>query len=330
MAKVCAFIYIKLCGLAHFTTAILHNILNNNKMKKTFYYLFAFLLAYSLCVGFVSCSNDDDDTPESGQNNDQSSTGGNNGNSEDDDKKNENDSLPDMQDILRAYTVHVDNPDDSVLFKMVFVEGGTFKMGSNNGDWDERPEHSVTLDSYYIGQTEVTQKLWRIVMGNNPSYFKGDDLPVERVSWYACQDFIAKLNKITGENFRLPTEAEWEFAARGGVKSKGYTYSGSNNIDDVAWYYRNSNNRSHPVASKLPNELGIYDMSGNVSEWCQDLFRFYPGYTLSNYDPADEKFSHRIHRGSGWEYGDFSSRPESRFWGDPAYTDSIYGVRLAL
>lgn len=298
-------------------------------MKKTFYYLFAFLLAYSLCVGFVSCSNDDDDTPESGQNNDQSSTGGNNGNSEDDDKKNENDSLPDMQDILRAYTVHVDNPDDSVLFKMVFVEGGTFQMGSNNGNANERPEHSVTLDSYYIGQTEVTQKLWKIVMGNNPSYFKGDNLPVESVSWYACQDFIAKLNKITGENFRLPTEAEWEFAARGGVKSKGYTYSGSNNINDVAWYYSNSNDRTHPVASKMPNELGIYDMSGNVSEWCQDYPYNYSSEAQLN--PIGSKPDpNRMHRGGDFDWDADVCRVISRSHDAAVLADFDKGLRLVL
>ncbi len=157
---------------------------------------------------------------------------------------------------------------------------------------DEKPAHSVTLGDYYIGKFEVTQELWEAVMGSNPSYFKGSNLPVEQVSWDDCQTFIRKLNSLTGKNFRLPTEAEWEYTARGGNRSKGYKYSGSNNISDVAWYWENSgdrvlsgewdydkiknnNCRTHPVGMKSPNELGIYDMSGNVYEWCQDWYGSY-------------------------------------------------------
>ena len=140
---------------------------------------------------------------------------------------------------------------------------------------DESPVHSVTLSSYYMGETEVTQALWKAVMGNNPSRFKGDNLPVENVSWNDCQEFIRKLKQKTGKNFRLPTEAEWEYAARGGKKSNGYKYSGSNNIGSVAWYDDNSSNQIHAVKGKRLNELGLYDMSGNVWEWCSDWYGQY-------------------------------------------------------
>ena len=164
---------------------------------------------------------------------------------------------------------------NGVSFEMVEVRGGTFRMGATSEQGsdaysDEKPVHSVTLNSYYIGKTEVTQALWMAVMGSNPSNFKGDNLPVECVSWNDCQEFIRKLNALIGQNFRLPTEAEWEFACRGGNNSLGYKYSGSNYIDNVAWYGDNSGVKTHPVATKSPNELGIYDMSGNVWEWCSD------------------------------------------------------------
>ena len=169
---------------------------------------------------------------------------------------------------------------EGVSFDMVEVRGGTFRMGAtseqgSDADSDENPVHSVTLSGYYIGKTEVTQALWKAVMGSNPSEFKGDNLPVEYVFWYDCQEFIRKLNALTGQDFRLPTEAEWEFACRGGNNSRGYKYSGSDCIDDVAWYVDNSGSKTHPVATKLPNELGIYDMSGNVDEWCNDWYGYY-------------------------------------------------------
>jgi len=162
---------------------------------------------------------------------------------------------------------------------MVWVEGGTFTMGCCDDDeylGTGVPRHQVTLSSYYIAKYQVTQKLWTDIMGGNPSYFVGDDLPVENINWNDTQRFIAKLNRIAGTNYRLPTEAEWEYAARGGSQSHGYQYSGSNNLNEVAWWGGNSNNTTHPVGTKQPNELGIYDMSGNVLEWCQDLLGVYP------------------------------------------------------
>ena len=181
-----------------------------------------------------------------------------------------------------AYPSNVETESFSVngiTFKMVKVQGGTFTMGATAEQGgvvtsDEKPAHEVTLSSFSIGQTEVTQELWEAVMGSNPSYWKGSKLPVEQVSWNDCQEFVKKLNALTGQKFRLPSEAEWEYAARGDSQSRGYKYSGSNNIDDVAWYDGNSD-KTHAVATKQPNELGIYDMSGNVLEWCQDWYGNY-------------------------------------------------------
>lgn len=162
---------------------------------------------------------------------------------------------------------------------MVYVEGGTFMMGTNYDDndyfeikADETPAHEVTLSSYYICKYEVTQELWQAVMGDNPSKFKGARLPVEHMRWEVCQEFITRLNSLTGETYRLPTEAEWEFAARGGNKSKGFKFAGSNTLSEVAWYDDNSGNKTHNVGTKKPNELGLYDMSGNAREWCNDLY----------------------------------------------------------
>jgi len=191
--------------------------------------------------------------------------------------------------------------------EMVFVDGGTFRMGctseqgSDCKNW-EKPEHSVNLNDFYIGKYEVTQAQWKAVMGEdnnpsalwkkaldkdknstanlikdmldadtNPSEFIGDDLPVQWVSWEEAQEFIAKLNEKTGKNYRLPTEAEWEYAARGGNRSMGYKYSGSDNVNEVAWYKENSGGVVHPVGTKMPNELGIFDMSGNAMEWVSDM-----------------------------------------------------------
>jgi len=217
-----------------------------------------------------------------------------------------------------------------VTFKMIKVEAGTFRMGSTDGDSDEQPVHSVTLSSdYYIGETEVTQELWAAVMGTNPSCFTSDSrLPVERVSWNDCQTFITKLNALTGANFRLPTEAEWEFAARGGNKSQGYTYSGSNTIDNVAWYTTNSGSKTHVVKTKSPNELGIYDMSGNVYEWCSDWYEAYSSAAVTDPTGASSG-SIRVNRGGSWNSDATYGRCANRNSSTPTLTSSSVGLRLA-
>ena len=223
---------------------------------------------------------------------------------------------------------------DGINIEMVRVEAGTFTMGTKKEmmkPWDdENPAHQVTLtNDYYIGKYEVTQALWQAVMGNNPSYFKGDNLPVEQVSWNDCQEFISKLNRITGKTFRLPTEAEWEYAARGGKKGRGYQYSGSNKLSDVAWYYKNSKKKTHPVGLKQANELGIYDMSGNVWEWCQDLYGRYDSSSQVNPTGANSGSS-CVLRGSCWYEYAWICRLSFRNSKTPVFHDSTLGFRLVL
>ena len=224
---------------------------------------------------------------------------------------------------------------NGVAFKMVKVAGGTFQMGATSEQGsdaydNEYPVHSVTLSDYYIGQTEVTQELWEAVMGSNPSYFKGNNqCPVEKVSWDDCQEFIEKLNRLTGKNFRLPTEAEWEYAARGGNKSRGYKYSGSNNPDAVAWYYHNSGGKTHPVAQKQSNELGLYDMSGNVYEWCQDWYGDYSSNSQTNPRGASSG-GRRVQRGGSWNYYVWYVQVSERGSYAPDSRDYDEGLRLAL
>ena len=221
---------------------------------------------------------------------------------------------------------------NGVSFTMIPVEGGTFTMGATSEMTepfdDEKPTHQVTLSNYYIGETEVTQALWMAVMGSNPSLFKGDDLPVECVSWDDCQTFISKLNALTGKRFRLPTEAEWEFAARGGNQSRHTQYSGSSRFDDVAWYEDNSD-QTHPVKTKQPNELGIYDMSGNVWEWCQDWYGSYSSDAQTNPTGASSG-SYRVRRGGGWDDSPRLCCSSGRIYGGPEYWEYNLGVRLAL
>lgn len=184
------------------------------------------------------------------------------------------------------------------IFNMISVEPGRFYMGGLQKDIPNA--HEVVLTKgYYIGETLVTQRLWHAIMKNNPSRFINESNPVDSVSWNDCQSFIDRLNKITGASFRLPYEAEWEFAARGGIYSKEYKYSGSDNIDDVAWYDGNSKDQTHPIKQKNPNELGIYDMSGNVWEWCQDYYDVYDKAVA--YDPSGPFFGvKRVYRGGCW------------------------------
>ena len=223
---------------------------------------------------------------------------------------------------------------NGIKYSMVWVEGGTFRMGAtseqgSDAESDEKPVHSVTLSGYYIGKTEVTQALWKVVMGSNPSSCKGDNLPVEQVSWNDCQKFIRKLNSLTGQNFRLPTEAEWEFACRGGNNSRGYKYSGSNYIDNVAWYDGNSGDKTHPVGTKAPNELGIYDMTGNVWEWCADWYGDYSsGAQINPKGPYDGSI--RVYRGGGWSGGVSRCRSSNRDDRRPSGRSFFLGLRLAL
>ena len=225
-----------------------------------------------------------------------------------------------------------------VLFTMVYVEGGTFTMGATieqtEYDSDESPTHKVTLSDYYIGETEVTQALWYAVMGTNPSYFTGDNNPVEKVSYTDCIEFIDKLNemfsgRLNGMKFALPTEAQWEFAARGGNKSRGYKYSGSNYIGDVAWYDNNSGDKTHPVAQKKPNELGLYDMSGNVWEWCRDWSGSYSSSSQTN-PIGPTNGSDRVNRGGSWYNYARLCRVSFRFYYFPSYRFNYLGFRLAL
>jgi len=267
---------------------------------------------------------------------------------------------------------------NGVSFTMKLVEGGTFLMGAQKTNSsgqnydievadDESPVHNVTLSSYYMGETEVTQALWKAVMGSNPSHFKGDNLPVEQVSWNDCQEFIRKLNQQTGRNFRLPTEAEWEYAARG--KTQTSLYNGENidirgnnnspNLDKLAWYsgncgrdytssagcdvangldisdwlekqYNDSRGGTHPVGKKQPNAYGLYDMLGNVREWCSDMYDHYGSASQINPNPQSTSYSFRVWRGGSWYRYVWECRVSRRFASPPDMSDVTIGFRLCL
>ena len=234
---------------------------------------------------------------------------------------------PDPTADMKTFTVN------GVSFTMVNVEGGTYVMGANTNDSNaeskEKPRHAVSLSNYYIGQTEVTQELWTAVMGSNPSKFTdSDQLPVDCVSWDDCQDFVTILNELTGEKFRLPTEAEWEFAARGGLLSQGYKYSGSDNIDEVAWYKENAGDAPHPVATKAPNELGLYDMSGNTMEWVYDWYGNYKSTAQVN-PTGPSSGTDKVERGGSWFNPSNYCRNSARFKVKITDKYSNLGLRLA-
>ena len=217
--------------------------------------------------------------------------------------------------------------------RMVAVQGGTFKMGATEeqgDDYDsERPVHNVSLDGFYIGKYEVTQAQWKAVMGTNPSNWKGDDLPVEQVSWNEAVQFCEKLSQMTGKTYRLPTEAEWEYAARGGQQADGTKYAGSNTIGDVAWYTSNSGDKTQPVGTKKPNGLGLYDMSGNVGEWCSDWYssNYYSSSPSVN-PQGPSSGSARVRRGGSWFGSALYCRVSDRDHGTPDYRSGFLGFRV--
>jgi formylglycine-generating enzyme required for sulfatase activity len=218
---------------------------------------------------------------------------------------------------------------NGVSFKMIGVQGGTFQMGNNNGSDNQKPVHEVSLNTFSIGQTEVTQELWKSIMGNNPSWFRGPKRPVESVRWNDCQEFISRLNTITGRKFRLPTEAEWEFAARGGNRTLGYKYAGSNTLDEVAWYSENSGKATHEVATKLPNELVLYDMEGNVEEWCQDWYGKYNSSSQTN-PTGPSSGPGRVARGGSYGLVGYCFGVSNRVYISSLIAGDYCGLRLAL
>ena len=241
-------------------------------------------------------------------------------------------------------TFETNNPNtftvNGVSFEMVYVEGGSFDMGATTEQGSdaydsEYPVHSVTLSDYYIGRCEVTQELWLAVMGSWPgtapsnSYGVGANYPAYYISWNDCQEFVAELNRLTGRTFRLPTEAEWEYAARGGNKSRHYKYSGSNNIFDVAWHKGNSGDKTHAVGTKTANELGIYDMSGNVYEWCSDWYGSYSAGAQTN-PQGPSSGTYRVLRGGSWNYNASYCRVSNRNYNDPDFSFNGLGLRLVL
>jgi formylglycine-generating enzyme required for sulfatase activity len=246
------------------------------------------------------------------------------------------------------------SPENTITVEMVFVNGGTFQMGDvwDLGQSDEKPVHSVTLDDFYISKYEVSQSFYLEIMGTNPSYFVGDSLPVEQVTWYNAVEFCNKLSDTTGleevytisqlgvtvdftkNGYRLPTEAEWEYAARSGG-GDDQKWSGTNNEDSLgvyAWYSLNSGDATHPVGTKKPNDLNIYDMCGNVGEWCGDWYASYSSESQTNpTGPLVGDYFYRTTRGKSWSNIStaYRCRVSYRGWSHPAYVANYCGIRLA-
>ena len=221
-----------------------------------------------------------------------------------------------------------------VRFTMIKIDGGNFTMGATkeqgyDAGFYEQPAHTVSLSSYYIAQTEVTQELWKIIMDNNPSFKIDLKCPVYNISYDECVVFINRLSALTGEYFKLPTEAQWEFAARGGNKSKGYKYSGSNSIEDVACYFTGGYSEPLSVATKRPNELGIYDMTGNVSEWCYDYWGIYDASTQIN-PTGPSSGTHRVARGGSWLSPKDECCVSKRMIASKTDSELTAGLRLAM
>jgi formylglycine-generating enzyme required for sulfatase activity len=292
------------------------------KVQKVMSKILCSLMIATAIVSFSSCGGDDDEE--------------NNGGTTPTPNPNPNPNPVTLVDT--TYTVN------GVSFKMVAVKAGTFTMGDTIYDgsilYSCLPVHQVTLtNDYLIGETEVTQELWQAVMGQslrewqdnfgtNWYYGEGDNYPMYLISWNDVKVFIQKLNQLTGKTFRLPTEAEWEFAARGGNQTHNYLYSGSDNLDAVAWYYDNANNTSHPVKTKAANELGLYDMSGNVLEWVNDYWSDYTSASQTN-PQGPTTGSRRVDRGGSWNGDAFSCRVAYRHDFTPDYRNPYLGFRLA-
>lgn len=249
-------------------------------------------------------------------------------------------SIDDVTKLIDILLVDGQNQEDDgnfivngVYFRMIKVEGGTFTMGALNTEPSsftfEKPQHQVTLSTFWIGETEVTQELYKAVMGVNPSINKSDQNPVEWVSWEDCKAFTEKLSEITGKNFRLPTEAEWEYAAIGGKYTHYYKFSGSERAADVAWYITNSNGSSHPVKQLLPNELGLYDMSGNVYEWVNDWYGRYTADPQTN-PQGPETGSYKVYRSGSWNDGAGYARCHFRYMREVTYKTPYHGFRIVL
>jgi Uncharacterized conserved protein len=229
----------------------------------------------------------------------------------------------------------VKNVVQRIINNMVFVDGGTFTMGATveqeqEAFSGEKPSHQVTVSSFSIGKYEVTQEEWQAVMGSNPSQFRGPNLPIENVSWRDCVEFVRRLNFLTGKYFRLPTEAEWEFAARGGNQSQGFKYAGSDNLSVVAWYDKTSENKTHEVGQKTSNELGLYDMSGNVWEWCYDKYGCYNGSNSLTNPRGPSIGSDYVVRGGGWRNHAEHCRISRRMGYNPSNCFDYIGLRLVL